>query len=147
MKLMNFEVGWAKVSFGTIFPGSEAEGVPGIASMDIAGFLAEVCHRVPFKSAMGLRVAIWIAALAPLFVIGRFALLGSLAVVDRERVITTLLASKSYAVRSLVMILKTIGALLYGADPIVRARMYARPPSAATSGQRLVPLRLKGQAA
>jgi len=150
MKLMKFEARWAAVEFGTIFPGDEA-GVPSIGAMDLAGFLAEVLCRVPLKAALGLRLAIWIAALAPLFVIGRLATIGSLDGADRVKVINKLLASESYAIRSLVMILKTMGALLFGADAAVRARMYAKPSSAhgpvASGGERLVALRLKGQAA
>ncbi len=154
MNLTKMEVRWATAEFGTIFPGSDAAGVPSIGTMDIAGFLAEVCRGVPLKAAMGLRIAIWIVALAPIFVLSRFATFASLATPERERVLDTLLASKSYPIRSLVMILKTMGALLYGADPIVRARMYARVsvPSVAdgrpaSSGPKLVALRLKGQAA
>ncbi len=151
MNISKMEVGWATAEFGTIFPGSDEQGVPGIATMDIAGFLAEVCRQVPLKAALGLRIAIWIVALAPLFILGRFVTFASLATPDREKVLDTLLASKSYPIRSLVMILKTMGALLYGADPVVRARMYARPANAnsapASSGKKLIALRLKGQAA
>lgn len=146
MKLANFEVAWAKASFGTIFPGSDEAGMQPIDAMDLGPFLSEVTSRVPFQAAMGLRIAIWLAALAPLFVMGRLATIASLPRPDREKVLTTLLASKTYAIRSLVLILKTIGALLFCADANVRARMYARAQTA-KSGERLVALRLKGQAA
>jgi hypothetical protein len=95
--------------------------------------------RVPFKAAIGLRLAVWIVALAPLFVIGRLATIRGLAREDRERVISKLTYSPSYGIRQLVMILKTMGAMLYAAHPSVRARMQI--PSAASSGPKLVALR------
>ncbi len=49
---------------------------------------------------------------------------------------TKLVSSRVYVVRSLVMILKTMGALLYGGDASVRARMAA--PALPTSGVRRV---------
>ena len=151
--LAKFERGWAKAAFGTIFPGSnDATPMLHAEQMEIDGFLREVCGRVPLQAALGLRIAIWIVALAPLVVLRKFATIRGLDVADRERVITKLLASPSYAVRQLVMILKTIGALVYAAHPSVRVRMHVAPPNArplaasADAGQ-LVALRLNRTAA
>jgi hypothetical protein len=151
MKLASFEKRWAHVAFGVIFPGDEKTGLAGMGTYEeTSAFVEEVCVRVPFQSALGLRIAIWIATFAPLFVIARFALLASLSTEDRERVITRLVASESYVLRSLVLILKTIGAMYYGAKSSVRVRM-GLAPAADESGKRLsqplVPLRLKRPAA
>jgi hypothetical protein len=43
-------------------------------------------------------------------------------------VVARLVVSKSYVVRSLVLILKTMGALLYAGDGAVRARMLVPAP-------------------
>jgi hypothetical protein len=43
-------------------------------------------------------------------------------------VVASLVVSKSYVVRSLVLILKTMGALLYAGDDAVRARMLVPSP-------------------
>jgi hypothetical protein len=151
MKLARFEKRWAHVAFGVIFPGDEETGLVGIGSLEeTSAFVEEICLRVPFQSALGLRVAIWIATFAPLFVIGRFALLASLAVADRERVISRLVASESYVLRSLVLIIKTIGAMYYGAKSTVRARMGfsgGADQSGKNPAQQLVALRLKRSAA
>ena len=88
-----------------------------------SGFLGRVVASVPSKVALGLRLAVWIVALAPLFVLGRVATITSLAPSDRERVVAALVTSRNYALRSLVMILKTMGALLYAADDSVRERL------------------------
>ena len=110
--------------------------------MDLRGFLSQVMLTVPFQAALGLRLAVWIVALAPLFVLGRFTTVMGLDQSSREKLIVKLLANRSYALRSLVLILKTIGALLYAGDDAVRARMNAPTPQPqATSA--LVPLRIK----
>jgi hypothetical protein len=138
MKLTQFENRWAEAALGAIFPGSRDEGLADILAMDVPGFLSRVMRTVPFQAALGLRVAIWLVALAPLFVLGRFATIARLALPERESVVARLVASQRYAVRSLVMILKTMGALLYAGDDGVRARMQRPTPQLA-----LVPLRAK----
>lgn len=138
MRLTGIENRWAEAAMGAIFPGSREEGLTDIRAMDVRGFLARVVASVPSKVALGLRLAVWIVALAPLFVLGRLATITSLAQADRERVVTALVSSRNYALRSLVMILKTMGALLYAGDDGVRARMMV--PSKPKS---LVTLRVK----
>jgi hypothetical protein len=145
MKLTRFENEWACAALGAIFPGSSEDGLADIGGMDVRGFLAEVMASLPFKPALGLRAAIWLVALAPLFVVGRFASLTRLGQADRERVIARLLASPSYGLRSLVMLLKTFGALLYAGDDRVRARLRPRrlSPSPSSAPRGVVPLRIK----
>jgi hypothetical protein len=143
MKYFSFEVRWARVAFDTIFPGSSDAGLVSMDAMDVEGFVNTTSTHVPAKAAFGLRIAIWLATFAPLFLLRRFKTLGGLERRDREKVIARLLADDSYAIRSLTLILKTIGALLYAGDASVRARMHAKRAAAAPSGERLVPLRLK----
>jgi hypothetical protein len=138
MTLTRFETRWAEAAMGAIFPGSTDEGLADIRAMDVRGFLLEVLSFVPRRTALGLRVAVWVAALAPLFVLHRFATLAGLPQLDRERVVAALVASRIYAVRSLVLAIKTIGALLYASDDRVRARMLVP-----VSPSRLVTLRAK----
>jgi hypothetical protein len=145
-KLTKTERGWAHAAFETIFPGLEGPApMISVENMDVDSYLGEVTSNVPLKAAVGLRIAILIVALAPIFLMGRFATIRSLAREERERVVTKLLQSPQYAVRQLVMILKTIGAMLYAAHPSVRARMQIAAP--ARSGPRLVALRVNRTAA
>ena len=139
MKLTRFEHRWAETAMGAIFPGSAESGLRDIRAMDVRAFLRQLMRSVPFQAALGLRAAVWLVALAPLFVLGRFTTIVGLAVADRERVVATLAVNKSYVVRSLVFILKSMGALLYAGDAGVRARMFV--PSPAKAG--LVTLRAK----
>ena len=155
------EVRWARAAFGAIFPKGASERFPtGIADLDVEGFLVDIRSRAPLKAALGLRLAIWVCALAPLFVIGKLATIASLDEPSRETVMKRLLQSPNYAVRQLVIFLKTIGALLWASAPAVRAAMvvgvlaagagaHARAnagvPVPAQSGPRLVELRVPGK--
>src|SRR5262249_32692452 len=141
MKLTRLENTWAEAAMVAIFPGSTEDGLTGIDRMDVRGFLIEVMRRVPFRAALGLRVAVWLVAFAPLFVLGRLTTITRLAQADREQLVGRLVASKSYVIRSLVLIIKTMGALLYAADDRVRARMQHATPKPAGD---LVSLRVKG---
>jgi hypothetical protein len=138
--LLSIERRFSHAAFETIFPGND--GFVSIEQMDLDGYLREVCSRVPLKAALGLRLGVWIVALAPLFVLGRFATILSLSKADRELVVGRLLASRTYAVRQLVFILKSIGAMLYAAHPSVRERML-RARRVAQKPKPLVALRLK----
>lgn len=129
MKLSHLETRWAESALEAIFPGSNEMGLSDIRTMDVGGFLRDLMREVPWKAALGIRLAVWLVALAPLFVVGRFATIARLGRSDRERVVAMLVASSSYVVRSLVLVLKAVGALLYAADRGVRARMMPPPAS------------------
>jgi hypothetical protein len=138
MTLMRFERGWAVAAMEAIFPGSSHLGLSDIRAMNVDGFLREFMANLPFQAAVGVRLAVWLVALAPFLVLRRFATIAGLSRDDRARTIGSLLASPSYSVRSLVLILKTMGALLYAADGGVRMRM--TPPRTPA----LARLRVKG---
>jgi hypothetical protein len=129
MKLTQWEGRWAEAAIGAIYPGSTEDGFADIRAMDVPGFLQRVLRTIPFKAALGLRIAIWLVALAPLLLLRRFATIAGLALEERELVVARLVASETYAIRSLVLILKTMGALLYAGNDAVRARMQ-RPAQA-----------------
>ena len=122
--LTRFERRWAHAAFETIFPGPERGSLPlGIQDMGLDAFLDETLTSLPFESAIGLRLAVWVIALAPLFVLRRFATLASLGAEERERVLGAIAGSSFYAIRSTVLALKAIGALLYCGDLRVRPLM------------------------
>ena len=138
MKLTRFEHRWAAATLGAMFPGSRDEGFAGIAGMDVHGYLIGMVRALPFKARLGLRAAIWLVAFAPLVVLRRMATISGLPPAEAERVVASLCASPSYGVRSLVMLLKTFGALLYAGDDGIRARLRPAVPRTV-----VVPLRLR----
>jgi hypothetical protein len=119
-----------------MFPGAREDGFADIATMDVRGFMVDLMRALPFKARLGLRAAIWLIALAPLVVLRRFATITSLPAADGERVVATLGTSRLYAVRSLVILLKTFGCLLYAGDDAIRSRLRPAPMST-------VPLRIR----
>jgi hypothetical protein len=130
---------WAEAALGGIFPSNaHADLRTGICDLDVQGFLTDVRSRVPYRSALGLRIAIWMVALAPIFVLHRFRTIEGLDPRAREALLAALLVSSFYPVRQLVMLLKAIGALLYGRAASVREVMMPRAADDAITGPRLI---------
>ncbi len=136
MKLTRFEHRWAQATLVAMFPGSREDGFADIAAMDVHGFLVDLTRSMPFKARLGLRAAVWLVALAPLFVLRRLSTIAGVSPAEGERVVAVLCASRSYGVRSLVMMLKTFGALLYAGNDAIRARLRPAPKTT-------VPLRIR----
>jgi hypothetical protein len=131
MSLTRFELRWAVAAMEAIFPGCSDTGLSDIRVMNVDGFLRELMAHLPIRAALGVRLAVWLVALAPLFVLQRVTTIARLALNDREQVIATLGASKWYPIRSLVLVLKTMGGLLYAADDDVRMHMRPREQAVA----------------
>jgi len=139
--LTQFELRWARAALEAMYPsGACAALALGIGALDIEGFLADARSRAPAEAAFGLRVAIWIVALAPLFILRRARTIATIPQGDREVVLRALLRSPIYFVRQLVVFLKAMGGLLYGGAAPVRAMILggARP---IVSGSRIVAVR------
>jgi hypothetical protein len=122
------ERSWARCVLSTMFPSGAQPGLSGADVVDGGASLDEVCRAVPGRVALGLRVAVWIVALAPVFVIFRLRTLVGLDAKSRERVVLALLSSKVYFVRQLTLLLKAFGALIFVAAPGVRAQIVGREP-------------------
>lgn len=122
MRLLGFELAWAKAAFEAIFP--EGTALPhGIARMNPARFLADAIHASGFEQAVGLRVTLWIIALAPLWFLRRPKTIASIEPTDRQRVLELLLASPVYAVRQLVVAFKALGSMRFAQSPELRDAM------------------------
>lgn len=73
-------------------------------------------------AAFGLRAALWIIALAPLWQRGRLQTLSTLSTGARSIELAALLAHRSLIVRELALLLKLTAAMALFASPTVRAR-------------------------
>ncbi len=137
MKLFGFELAWATAAFDAIFP--ERTALPhGIARMQPGRFLADVVASSPFEQSIGLRLTLWMIALAPLWLLRRPKTIADIRPEERQRVLELLISSPVYAVRQLVVAFKALGSMLYSQSPAARASMTA--PRERT--ERLVTLRL-----
>ena len=119
--MTNLERNWARAALATMFPSGAHPNVPGADKVDGGASLEDVCRTVPPRVALGLRAAVWLVALAPLFVVFRLRTLPGLESDVRERVVLALLSSRLYVVRQLTLLLKAFGALIFVAAPGVRA--------------------------
>ncbi len=137
-RLASFELAWTDAAFDAIYPEPPRSRLPhGIASMHPARFFDDVLSTVPFEQSLGLRVTLWMVALAPLFTIRRLGTIASLDAEDRVRVLTRLVTSSNYFVRQLTMSLKAMATLLYAKSDAVRAAM-TMPVARALAVPRLV---------
>lgn len=123
MTLSRFETRVAEVVARALIPRGTLGGATDAA--DVAELFREECRTSPWYAAMLLRISLWLAWFAPLWILRRFSTMGGLAQADRERVIEALLKSRFYQVRLALMYLKvTTCALLLG-DERVLARIGA----------------------
>lgn len=128
-RLCSFEAAWIDAAFDTIYPERGSASAPlsklphGIASMHPARFFDELLATVPLEQAVGLRITLWMVALAPLFTIRRLGTIASIAPAERTRVLERLLASPIYVVRQLALSCKALATLLYVQSATIRAAM------------------------
>ena len=122
--LASFELAWTDAAFDTIYPEPPRSLLPhGALSMHPARFFQGVLATVPLEQSLGLRLTLWMIALAPLFTIRRLGTIASIDPDDRVRVLERLLASPNYFVRQLTMSFKAIATLLYAQSEAVRSAM------------------------
>lgn len=135
-RLLPFELAWTEAAMSAIYPDGTA--LPhGVVRLHPARFFDELLAEIPLEQSIGLRLTLWMVALAPLFTIGKLGTIASISPADRERVLERLLASPRYAVRQLALSLKAVAALLYVQSAEIRAAMTTpHPPS-------IVPIRVR----
>jgi hypothetical protein len=143
-RLFSFELAWTDAAFDAIYP--EGTALPhGIRELNPPRYVDDLLLAIPLEQSMGLRVALWIVALAPLFVLGKLATIASISPEDRARVLERLLASPVYAVRQLTLSLKAMATLLYvQSAPARRSMMVPVPTSAGGLVARRSPKKSRG---
>lgn len=139
MKLFAFERSWAAAMLDAVFP--EGTALPhGIARMDPGRFVESVIAASPLEQSLGLRLTLWLVALAPLWLLRRPATITTLAPHERQRILERLLTSPVYAIRQLALALKAVGSMLYARSAAVRAAI-TTPHTADVGASGLVTLR------
>jgi len=101
-------------------------------SNDVAAFFVAYLQRVPFLTAIGLRLMIWALMWLPIVFVGRPVPASSLPPDVRERYLARWTHSHNYYIREGFFLVKTVALLGWGAHPEVRTR-FAMPPVAAVS--------------
>lgn len=118
------ELATARAAFAGLFPRGAHPGIPvGMEDVDTDAPLQALMRAAPTRAVWGVRVALILCALAPVVFLGRAHLLANVDTDTKTRVMRLLLASSLYPVRQLAMLLKMMGALVFGCVPEVRSVM------------------------
>lgn len=119
--MMAFERRWAESILEAFAP----PGGPGLAPRAGETRYAEALERMAASAtrtaALGMRLALWLAVVAPVLVWGRLVLAPTLAIGERARMLGELLRHRSFLVRELVLLLKITAAFALFARPEMRA--------------------------
>jgi hypothetical protein len=122
MRLFDFELRWARAACDALFP--EDTPLPhGLARMKPEEALGAIIASAPFEPALGLRIAVWLLALAPFWLLKRPRTIVGATSEERQRVYAGVLASPVYFVRQLGVAFKATVALLYAQSADVRLAM------------------------
>ncbi len=92
-------------------------------------------------ASLGLRVALWLAALSPVWMLGRPQTLDELSRPERTALLERMLAHRTYAVRGPALLLKLNASLALMQSREVRARTHYDRPAPA---RRSLPLHAEG---
>jgi hypothetical protein len=139
--MTRFEKRWARL----LLAGFAPAGGPGLAPLpdevDYDRAVSRMRREGTPLAAFGLRLAIWIAALAPLWLWGKLATVtvSALAVERRAELLRELLVHRVFAVRELTLLLKLCAAMALLGTPSVRARSgydHVQPAAEIESGLR-----------
>jgi hypothetical protein len=147
-----FERRWAHSILEAYAPYDTPSGLaPQRGEVDYVRTLTRIMAASQQRAALGLRVGIWIAVFAPIWLWGRLRLATSLAMEERARLLGQLLSHRFFLVRELALLLKLGASFALMGTAAVRARTrYDHRPGTteldhedvAESGERLVKHRL-----
>ena len=113
---------WAQALLESFAP----PGGPGLApregEVDYLGTMGTLARRARPRAAWALRIAIWLAALAPLWLWGRLRTVTGLSREARAALLEELLVHRSFPVREFALLLKLAAAMALLGTGSVRAR-------------------------
>ena len=120
--MLAFERTWAV----SVLEGFAPSGGPGLSpeadEVDYLGALQKMMRASTGRAAFGLRVAVWIVALAPMWMLGKVGTIRSLAPAGRAELLRRLLAHRFFLVRELTLLLKLGACMAIFARPSLRER-------------------------
>ena len=120
--MMAFERRWARHLLAAFAP-PEGQGLAPLGGeVDYLAALSRMMREATPLAALGLRAAIWMAALAPLWLWGKLTTVTRLASERRTQLLRELLVHRAFAVRELALLLKLSAAMALLGTPSVRAR-------------------------
>ena len=120
--MTGFERRWAHQLLSSFTAHRGAGLCPQPDEVDYTAALVRMRHEATPLAAFALRLAVWLAALAPLWLWGRLTTISRIAVEHRPELLRQLLNHRAFAVRELALLLKLCAAMALMGTPSVRAR-------------------------
>lgn len=120
--MLGFERRWAQALLEAFAPPGAGGLAPQAGEVDYVAGFQRMLASFTWRAALGLRAALWIGALAPLWMWGRLRSVTKLSVDRRTRLLRELLAHRLFLVRELAFLLKTAASFALLGTPSVRAR-------------------------
>ena len=126
--MTEFELRNVEAAARAFFPrNSHPQLKTGAADLDVRGYFLGVVDRSSFRIAAALRLTILICAFGPIITKGAFATLASENLEQQQETLKLLMASPTYAIRQLVLLMKVHVAMVFGSDPTARLVMLPTP--------------------
>jgi len=120
--MTRWERRWVTQLLGAFAP----SGGPGLSPLpnevDYENAFRRMLRQATPIAAIGMRLALWMAAFAPLWLWGRLTTVSKLAIEHRVELLCQLLAHRAFAVRELTLLLKLAATMALLGTPAVRAR-------------------------
>lgn len=129
MPFADFERRWIDAILPSFLP-AESALAPRAGEVDYGAAAESMAAHATRLASVGLRAAVWLAALAPVWMLGRAQTIDELAPASRTELIERMLAHRAYAIRGPATLLKLNAALALMRSGDFRARTrYDRPES------------------
>jgi hypothetical protein len=112
LRLLRFERRWLVRVCETILPPGDGPDLPrGAAAVPMGRFVDDFVVHAPLLSMLGLRAALWMLMLAPVFLLGRCQAFLDLPHGERVTLLDRLRRSNSYLVRESMLLIKLVACL------------------------------------
>jgi len=139
--MLAFERRWAEAVLAGFAPPDGPGLAPAVGSVDYVGTVQRMMDASTRIAAWGLRIAIWIAALSPMWLLGRLRTVRTLRPAERAEALDRLLQHRFRMVRELTLLLKLSACMALFRVPALRKRSHYDRPEEGTgveeSGERL----------
>lgn len=123
MKLLAFERKNVHAILEAFAPHTATEGlVPQDGEVDYVEAYEIIADSSTDRARIGVRAALWLAMLAPMWMGIAFCTMASLPIMERSRIIERMLASNTFIVREFTLLLKIGAAFALMGSRSVRAR-------------------------
>lgn len=119
---MAFEERWVRVILGSFAPEAALGLSPREGEVDYVATFRGMRQSARPVARIGLRLALWLIALSPVWLTGRPRTLTDCALRARQALLARLLDHRAFAVREAALVLKLAACLALFASDAVRAR-------------------------